>query len=342
MRKVRIATSSLIVLGVVGLASQYFTHGKERIDADSAASAQGIHNQSVDSSSWDDDPSVEEVEALSLAVREIPARPVPTEYASRNDVKAFISRLSPRLSTQVPDAEERESLLATLHYEAIRAGLDPLLALGIIEHSSGFRPYAVSEKDARGYMQVMPFWTEMTGHSEHNLFHLRTNLRYGCALLRAYFDAEKGDLYRALRRYGRQSGGGVNYPSSVAAAMRRLDGSTSVRATEWNVTPSVEEQLVQIARATQKNMPMELPGGLVAVQAAAIGKTLAFRYNIVRRVDSPERLKALTYESSVNTACSTPETVEALKAGVSMKYDFYFADSRYAFGYVFDRRACKS
>jgi soluble lytic murein transglycosylase-like protein len=94
----------------------------------------------------------------------------------------------PKLATRIPDAGERRDLLATVHYEAIRAGLDPQLVLGVIHHESGFKKYAVSVADARGYMQVMPFWTRSIGSQDHNLFHLRTNLRYGCVILRHYLD----------------------------------------------------------------------------------------------------------------------------------------------------------
>ena len=57
----------------------------------------------------------------------------------------------------------REDFLATVHYEATRAGLDPQLVLGVIQHESNFRKYAISAAGARGYMQVMPFWTGLIG-----------------------------------------------------------------------------------------------------------------------------------------------------------------------------------
>ena len=94
--------------------------------------------------------------------------------------------------------------LATVHYEATRAGLDPQLVLGVIHHESGFKKYAVSIAGARGYMQVMPFWTKLIGSAEHNLFHLRTNLRYGCVILRHYLDIENGDLLPRARPLQRQ------------------------------------------------------------------------------------------------------------------------------------------
>ena len=116
--------------------------------------------------------------------------------------------------------------MATVHYEAARAGLDPQLVLGVIQHESNFRKYAVSSADARGYMQVMPFWTKLIGAPEHNLFHLRTNLRYGCVILRYYLDTENGDLYRALGRYN----GSLGRPEYPNCRTRRDEPQLALRA----------------------------------------------------------------------------------------------------------------
>jgi len=78
----------------------------------------------------------------------------------------------------------------------------------------------MSSAGARGYMQVMPFWLRQIGTPEHDLFTLRTNLRYGCTILRYYLDLENGDLYRALGRYN-GSLGRADYPSAVRASMQR-------------------------------------------------------------------------------------------------------------------------
>ena len=161
----------------------------------------------------------------SVLSRAISDRPVPPDYANRNDVAPWIAEMSARLAARVPDAAERRDLLATVHYEAIRAGLDPQLVLGVIHHESGFKKYAVSVADARGYMQVMPFWTRLIGSPEHNLFHLRTNLRYGCVILRHYLDRERGDLFLTLGRYN-GSLGRSEYPTAVSAAMRRYEART--------------------------------------------------------------------------------------------------------------------
>jgi soluble lytic murein transglycosylase-like protein len=128
--------------------------------------------------------------------------------------------MSRRLAPRMPDRGSREEFLVTVHYEAKRAGLDPQLVLGLIQVESNFRKHAVSTAGARGYMQVMPFWVKLIGNRDDNLFHLRTNLRYGCVILRHYLDLERGDLYRALGRYN-GSLGRPEYPVMVERAWLR-------------------------------------------------------------------------------------------------------------------------
>jgi soluble lytic murein transglycosylase-like protein len=139
-------------------------------------------------------------------------------FESEAEARAWLGVMSARLEKRMPDRVAREEFLVTVHYEAKRAGLDPQLVLGLIQIESGFRKYAVSSAGARGYMQVMPFWAKLIGQgAEHNLFHLRTNLRYGCVILRHYVDLEDGDLFRALGRYN-GSLGRAPYPNSVLQA----------------------------------------------------------------------------------------------------------------------------
>ncbi len=154
-------------------------------------------------------------------------------FATQQEAQLWLGEMSARLEKRMPDAEYRFDFLSTVHYEATRAGLDPQLVLGLIEVESGFRKYAVSKSGARGYMQVMPFWTSTIGNRKDNLFHLRTNLRYGCTILRYYLDMEKGDLYRALGRYN-GSLGKPEYPNLVKAAWHnhwRRPQQTSLRRT---------------------------------------------------------------------------------------------------------------
>ena len=146
--------------------------------------------------------------------------PPSSSFSNPLDAVEWLAEMSRRLEKRIPDREDRLDLLRSVHYEATRAGLDPQLVLGLMQVESGFRKYAVSSAGARGYMQVMPFWVKLIGNRNDNLFHLRTNLRYGCTILRHYLDIEKGDLYRALGRYN-GSLGKPEYPNMVRAAWEK-------------------------------------------------------------------------------------------------------------------------
>ncbi len=177
---------------------------------------------------------IEEALAPSVASglsRAIADNPAPSNYTERADVRGWVAQMSPKLASRFPDGAARVEFLATVHYEATRAGLDPQLVLGVIHHESNFRKYAISSADARGYMQVMPFWVRLIGTPDQNLFQLRTNLRYGCTILRHYLDVENGDLYRALGRYN-GSLGQPEYPTAVMAAMKRYQSIASVAAVQ--------------------------------------------------------------------------------------------------------------
>lgn len=145
--------------------------------------------------------------------------PQALQFRDPQDARAWLLEMSRRLQKLVPDRDARLALLKSVQYEATRAGLDPQLVLGVIDVESHFRKYAVSLAGALGYMQVMPFWVKLIGRSGDNLFHLRTNLRYGCVILRFYLDLEHGDYFRALGRYN-GSLGQPQYPDAVYAAWK--------------------------------------------------------------------------------------------------------------------------
>jgi soluble lytic murein transglycosylase-like protein len=127
------------------------------------------------------------------------------------------ARLKPRMA----EGHTRDEFLQTLWYESTRAGLEPALVLAVIEVESAFRKYAISTAGARGYMQVMPFWARAIGDGDPaRLFHLQTNLRFGCVILRHYLNVEQGDLFMALGRYN-GSRGQPAYPQAVLQARAR-------------------------------------------------------------------------------------------------------------------------
>lgn len=162
--------------------------------------------------------------ALSRAITD-PRPPIP-QFAGideRIEYLHWLGEMSDRLYKKLPDRQVRLEFLRTTWYEARRAGLDPALVLGLIQVESAFRKYAVSPVGAHGYMQVMPFWTRVIGDGDRSkLFHMQTNLRFGCSILRMYLDMERGDLYLALGRYN-GSRGRPEYPNAVLAAWKKWE-----------------------------------------------------------------------------------------------------------------------
>jgi soluble lytic murein transglycosylase-like protein len=162
--------------------------------------------------------------ALERAIRDgRPPKPVFRDATAQARYQQWFDAMSSRLKRRLPDDQVRTEFLESAWYEATRAGLDPGLVLGLIQVESAYRKYAVSIVGARGYMQVMPFWTKVIGDSNRRaLFDMQTNLRYGCSILRMYIDMEGGNLYLALGRYN-GSRGRPEYPNAVLAAWKNWE-----------------------------------------------------------------------------------------------------------------------
>jgi len=135
------------------------------------------------------------------------------------DTRAWVRAMTRQVAPRFADEESARQFLALVRYEAMRAGLDPHLVLAVVDVESRFRKYAVSKAGARGLMQVMPFWVKEIGEPAQNLFNERTNLRYGCTILRHYLDRERGNLSNALGRYN-GSLGQKDYPNRVLKAWK--------------------------------------------------------------------------------------------------------------------------
>ncbi|RTL23221.1 MAG: lytic transglycosylase domain-containing protein [Burkholderiales bacterium] len=160
--------------------------------------------------------------ALSAAIAQAaPPRPRFDDAEAREAYLRWLGVMSERLKHRKTETQIRIEFLETVWYEAKRAGLEPSLVLGLVQVESGFRKYAISTAGARGYMQVMPFWTRSIGDGDASrLFHMQSNLRFGCVILRHYLDIEKGDLFLALGRYN-GSRGRPEYPNAVLSARRQ-------------------------------------------------------------------------------------------------------------------------
>ena len=174
-----------------------------------------------------EEPMIDSVRsALSSAIRSsAPPIPVFPDTESRLKYLRWLGSMSDRLYKKKPDAQQRIEFLQTIWYESKRAGLDVSMVLGLTQVESNFRKYAVSPVGARGYMQIMPFWMRVIGDGDASkLFHMQTNIRFGCVILRHYLDRERGDLFMALGRYN-GSRGKAAYPDAVLGAKKRWEFS---------------------------------------------------------------------------------------------------------------------
>ncbi|WP_137917860.1 lytic transglycosylase domain-containing protein [Hydrogenophaga sp. 2FB] len=159
--------------------------------------------------------------ALSAAIANS-APPVPEfgDFQKRLAYLRWLGASSDRLHKRKPDLQTRIEFLQTIWYETRRAGLDTTLVLGLVQVESAFRKFAISRVGARGYMQIMPFWSRLIGDGDPSrLFNMQTNLRFGCVILRHYLDRERGDTFLALGRYN-GSRGKAEYPNAVYAAAK--------------------------------------------------------------------------------------------------------------------------
>ena len=176
-----------------------------------------------------EEPLIDSVRTALTASINSDAPPVPVfaDTESRIAYLRWLGAMSTRLRRRKADLDTRTEFLQTVWYETKRAGLDTTLVLGLIQVESAFRKFAVSVAGARGYMQVMPFWTRVLSNGDPSvLFHMQTNLRFGCVILRHYLDREKGNLFMALGRYN-GSRGKSPYPNAVMRASRQWEHHTA-------------------------------------------------------------------------------------------------------------------
>jgi soluble lytic murein transglycosylase-like protein len=178
--------------------------------------------QAVQAGAQLEEPLADKVRsAMAAAVADsAPPRPSFESIDDRLAYLRWLGAMSDRLKRRKSEPTTRVEFLEALWYESKRAGLEPALVLGLIQVESGYRKYAISSAGARGYMQVMPFWARSIGRGDPSqLFHMQTNLRFGCTILRHYLDIEKGDLFMALGRYN-GSRGRAEYPNAVLSNRR--------------------------------------------------------------------------------------------------------------------------
>ena len=207
--------------------SERFFNRRNALQASFFTSCQLFFSERAIAGGQLEEPLIDSVRtALSSAIAN-QAPPVPEfrDTEAKLSHLRWLAAMSDRLLTKKAELQIRKEFLQTVWYESRRAALDPALVLGLIQVESNFRKFAVSVVGARGYMQVMPFWARVIGDSDPSkLFHMQTNLRFGCVILRHYLDRERGDLFMGLGRYN-GSRGKAPYPDAVLGAKKRWEFS---------------------------------------------------------------------------------------------------------------------
>ena len=141
-------------------------------------------------------------------------------FKDRYIAEVWLIDMSGRIDRYVKDDLERVEILRNAHAEAQRHELPIDLVLGLIHTESLFNRFAISRAGAQGLMQVMPFWKKEIGRPNDNLTNIKTNLRYGCTILKHYLKVAKGDWTEALARYN-GSYGKTWYPERVYKNQKR-------------------------------------------------------------------------------------------------------------------------
>jgi len=83
-----------------------------------------------------------------------------------------------------------------------KENVSPELVVGITQVESSFNPMAISSKNARGLMQVMPMWVK---HFKLNkvcdLHNVDVGISIGIKVLKVHIEEEGGDISKGLYKY---------------------------------------------------------------------------------------------------------------------------------------------
>jgi soluble lytic murein transglycosylase-like protein len=107
----------------------------------------------------------------------MPSVPEPGQVAS-------ISELLARYGV---DASQRDRVAKAIAASSLKYKVDPMLVASVIIVESGANPFAVSESDAVGIMQIhLPTWGNLAEQQGINLFKIEDNADLGVRILSGY------------------------------------------------------------------------------------------------------------------------------------------------------------
>jgi hypothetical protein len=151
---------------------------------------------------------------------------------------SFIIEEAPTPLSAPPRPPRKTSFEALIREAAIQHGVSPLLITAITRVESDFDPHDVSNKGARGLMQVMPETAARFGVSADRLFDPAPNIGAGTAYLAWLLNRYRGDLDLALAAYNAGEGavdgyGGIPPYRETQNYVRKVRKELAAMGGQW-------------------------------------------------------------------------------------------------------------
>lgn len=166
-----------------------------------------------------------------------PPPPSPEHIEPARTIDAPSSRIVELAPTPIPrPAPKPLSFEELIHRAARHHGVSPLLVQAVTKVESDFNPRDLSQKGARGLMQVMPATGARFGVPAERLFDPAPNIAAGTAYLAWLLDRYRGDLDLTLAAYNAGEGavdqyGGIppyretqTYVKKVRSELQKMQG----------------------------------------------------------------------------------------------------------------------
>lgn len=151
-----------------------------------------------------------------------------------------------------------------------RNSVDPLLLYSIMHQESSFKARAMSNKGARGLMQLMPFTASRFGVS--NIWDPKQNIEGGARYMRFLLNLFKGDVRLALAGYNAGEGAVMKYGyqvppySETREYVRRIGNRYSMirdpqAIAQANTAPVEQKESIPLNVYERSVFMMRLPDG---------------------------------------------------------------------------------
>lgn len=143
------------------------------------------------------------------------------EDLAKRDLEAYILKKFRVVPKVVAHEMAVQTVKLTKEY-----GVPFSLIVGLMEVESQFKPWAISKKDARGPMQVMPFWVKkkksinLEINSKYDLHDVPTGITAGIKVFKYHLKEANNDINQGLYLY---VGKDRTYANKVFNAMGRFE-----------------------------------------------------------------------------------------------------------------------